>query len=277
MNNLSDYVYMSYGNKMNFYTLRRRYSFETYITVDFKPVKVIRENDYHIKNLSTDYVEGLEKLTKYANDNGYQFKSPEKLPKTLDEIRRRSEEELEAERKRLREARAEAEYEAEMAFNSRHEGYMNLIDAGYMPFGKYKSRKMEALDDDYVLYFLRLEIDETARPQEIETMILLRNKLKEIFPHLANLPTPNGKHFMNEKDKFEANVTLVGAFGFEGYYGFTWVLKFVTDTGECLVYKGSKAYPDIKLGKPVTIKGTVKEHTHYKGENQTSIIRFKVI
>lgn len=59
----------------------------------------------------------------------------------------------------------------------------------------------------------------------------------------------------------------------EGYYGVTILYKFVTPDGNVLTWKTAK---NIDTDTPVTLTGTIKEHSKYKGEKQTELTRCRV-
>lgn len=74
------------------------------------------------------------------------------------------------------------------------------------------------------------------------------------------------------------NVTLDNITGYETHFGYTTVVRFVTDTGSILVWKASTD-PDLKpeqVGKRFSLTGTVKEHSEYKGTKQTIVQRCKI-
>lgn len=73
-------------------------------------------------------------------------------------------------------------------------------------------------------------------------------------------------------------VTLDFVTGYEGTYGYTTVLKFVTDAGETLVWKASSTeLARADVGKRFELTGFVKKHDEYKGQKQTMINRCKVV
>lgn len=55
------------------------------------------------------------------------------------------------------------------------------------------------------------------------------------------------------------------------------VYTFRDEDGNALVWKTSSGSLEFQEGKRVTIRGTVKDHTEYKEEKQTQLIRVKVI
>lgn len=60
------------------------------------------------------------------------------------------------------------------------------------------------------------------------------------------------------------------------YYGETnYIYKFIDGNGNTLVWK-TATFQDIEQGKTYDIKGTVKEHSEYKGDKQTTLTRCKI-
>lgn len=62
---------------------------------------------------------------------------------------------------------------------------------------------------------------------------------------------------------------------YETKFGITHVHTFLTPEGNILVWKTS-TYPNASCGDTVSIQGTVKEHSEYRGDKQTSLIRCKI-
>ena len=62
--------------------------------------------------------------------------------------------------------------------------------------------------------------------------------------------------------------------GFDGFYGTTWINVMRDADGNVIAYKGSACLG--QKGDTFKVKGTVKEHTLYKGTKQTVINRPKV-
>ncbi len=100
--------------------------------------------------------------------------------------------------------------------------------------------------------------------------------------------------------KAKANSTHIGIVGervcfigevvfmrdFDGQYGVTTLIKFVTDEGNAIswwasspsynIVSGQCGRKWIEKGDSVSVKGTVKRHEEYKGEKQTTITRARV-
>jgi hypothetical protein len=80
---------------------------------------------------------------------------------------------------------------------------------------------------------------------------------------------------VGERKSFEGALEFVT--GWDTAYGYTTLLKFVTDDGAVLVWKASKtSISRFDIGKRYTVLGTVKAHTEYRGNKQTQITRCKL-
>ena len=51
---------------------------------------------------------------------------------------------------------------------------------------------------------------------------------------------------------------------------------FRDDAGNCFIWKSTSAFFNIAEGSQVRLRGTVKEHSDYKGTKQTILQRCKV-
>ena len=80
----------------------------------------------------------------------------------------------------------------------------------------------------------------------------------------------------NIKDKIEKELTLQKVFTFETDFGLCRIYKFVDVEGNIFVWKTSK-YIAKEEGEEVKIKGTIKDHSEYRGEKQTVLTRCKII
>lgn len=92
-------------------------------------------------------------------------------------------------------------------------------------------------------------------------------------------PKTASEYVGNIGDKITATVMLVGIYKYKThftYYGETnYIYKFVDENGNTLVWK-TAAWQDVEEGKTYSIKGTIKEHSEYKGDKQTTLTRCKV-
>lgn len=91
----------------------------------------------------------------------------------------------------------------------------------------------------------------------------------------AFMATLNNEWAGNVGDKITTEATLTGNSSFDGQYGVMYVYNFTDVQGRMLVWFTSKAlYVD--EGDTITIKGTVKKLSEYKGFKQTVLTRCKV-
>jgi hypothetical protein len=100
---------------------------------------------------------------------------------------------------------------------------------------------------------------------------LVRNGLRQIERLRANAASGYTGEI---GDRIERDVTLVFVIGFDSFYGTTWTNIMRDSDNNVIAYKGSRRLGD--KGDTFKIKGTVKEHTLYKGVKQTVINRPKV-
>lgn len=91
-------------------------------------------------------------------------------------------------------------------------------------------------------------------------------------------------HYGNVGDKVQMELELVRVSFFDTFYGSTTVYTMKDNDGNLFVWKTTSCLDRIVDGecKPIlkgehfTLKGTVKEHSEYKGEKQTVLTRCKV-
>jgi len=145
------------------------------------------------------------------------------------------------------------------------------ISHGRFPFGKHAGEAFEEAPRTYIDWIIK-----TEREKPTAVLTELVKALKPIFPEaFIDFPLPNGqclKCEAGEKIEFEAFVS--DKFSFEGHFGSTDVTKFILETGEILVHKGTRSF-SCEVGEKVKIKATVKEFSEYNEIKQTMIIRPK--
>lgn len=87
---------------------------------------------------------------------------------------------------------------------------------------------------------------------------------------------PKTEWYGSIKDKVDLSVTLKTIRGFDGVYGWTSILTFEDHQGHQFIWK-TGSYVEVQEGAEVTLKGTIKAHTEYKGIKQTELTRCKVM
>lgn len=100
--------------------------------------------------------------------------------------------------------------------------------------------------------------------------------LKELREKWEADNAPKTEWYGSIKDKIDLRATLKTIRGFDGVYGWTSILTFEDNQGHQFVWK-TGSYVEAQEGAEVTLKGTIKAHTEYKGIKQTELTRCKVM
>jgi hypothetical protein len=250
------YYYVGSGEMNKMFTLRCQY--EDKIVVEGEAVMIVI--DYYIRNLSIDQAKAVET----AKALGYVVAEPRF---SLEEIQRRAAGVAAAEFAAAKASREEAEYEARIA---REEAWYLSLSSGVWPFGRLKFEKLD-YDMSYVAYWLGVDSEDTF-------IVSMKNLLAKMFPEVVRtiaLGNGNGEYVGEIKSRIKnLKGTCVAHFGFESFYGWTYITKIVLDSGELVVYKGSTCLP-VEYAESVTFDATPKEHCLYEGVNQTMMLRLK--
>ena len=86
----------------------------------------------------------------------------------------------------------------------------------------------------------------------------------------------------NVGDRLDLEVTFIKRFTYEipSFRGlgtdYMAINTFKDDEGNCFIWKSTRAYFNVAEGSKVRLRGTVKEHSEYKGTKQTMLQRCKV-
>lgn len=86
---------------------------------------------------------------------------------------------------------------------------------------------------------------------------------------------PETEWYGSINDKVTLDVTLKSIRGFDGTYGWTNIFAFEDNQGHQFIWK-TGSYVEVQEGDEVTLKGTIKAHSEYKGIKQTELTRCKV-
>lgn len=99
----------------------------------------------------------------------------------------------------------------------------------------------------------------------------------QIAENLSRPSAPVGK----VGERLVLNLKLIRCIPHEGNYGTTYIQGFQDEAGNDFTWFGSsplrygeeKGYNPVSVGDTVTVKGSVKEHSVYKGRKQTILAR----
>lgn len=86
---------------------------------------------------------------------------------------------------------------------------------------------------------------------------------------------PTTEWFGNPSDKVQLNVKLTRKGSFDSKFGTTMVYTFEDEDGHQLIWKTTTRL-ELDIGESLTLKGTIKAHSEYKGVKQTELTRCKV-
>lgn len=106
---------------------------------------------------------------------------------------------------------------------------------------------------------------------------LIIDFIKNLQENYRKTLAPETFFYGNIKDKIQINVTLVMRRYFDTQWGTTWVYKFTDNEGHVFIWKTSNYVDDLNEGDQIQLKGTIKEHNAYRGVNQTTVTRCKII
>lgn len=103
----------------------------------------------------------------------------------------------------------------------------------------------------------------------------IKQYLKERKAKWEKDNAPETEWYGSIKDKVTLDVTLKSIRGFDGVYGWTSIITFEDAQGHQFLWK-TGSYIEAQEGDKVTLKGTIKDHSEYKGIKQTELTRCKI-
>lgn len=267
--------YISAGRQTKMFTLRECWAERVWSGQGFSGGWVIEEFDCYVCTLSNNAEKAAAKAAEMVG-----CEVPFSIDEDLNEIRRRSSEDVEAEKLAAEKEREKNYQEAQSRANLIGMDYLN---SGCWPFGEYKSRKFDQAPNDYIQYFQHKKA-ETGIDAHARISKRLQELLRAKFPDLnySELPAPNNEYFGVVGDRLEMKGLLIKHFSFEGHYGLQKVYQFIETDGALLVYMGSAWLKtiegeDLQIGIEYSFTAGIKKHDVYKGENQTSVKIIKKI
>jgi hypothetical protein len=98
---------------------------------------------------------------------------------------------------------------------------------------------------------------------------------REVKEQAARNLAETSDHFGTVGERASWQVTVLGCYTTEGYYGTTFIYKFVTADGNAATWFSSRS-ADIEVGESCWLTGTVKKHDTYRGTAETHLTRCKV-
>ena len=154
-----------------------------------------------------------------------------------------------------------------------------IIPNDVFKYGKYRFEKIEDCKDvNFVLWYY----SETNNKFALKVLLLNGFELIEGILHNADdakkqkhyLSLKRG-HLFNDKKRIELKIKTIESFGFEGYYGYTFIRVYETECGCEVKYMGSNP-PDVSYEIFEVVKATIK-HDNYNEIDETKIQRISKI
>ena len=100
--------------------------------------------------------------------------------------------------------------------------------------------------------------------------------LDKIRKEYTNTSKPKTGYYGKIGDKFELELRCVKGFGFDTEFGEMFIWKFVDTENHVFVWKTGKDIKNSGEHPVLKVKGTIKDHNEYHGEQQTVITRCKI-
>ena len=129
-----------------------------------------------------------------------------------------------------------------------------------IPFWDDSTEYIGQYSNDGTLYFIASEF--------------IQDYVKSLREKYVADHAPKTEYFGNIGDKLELNLTLIHTGGYETMYGYTYVYAFVDSEGHQFIWK-TGCYLDESEGSTLTVRGTIKAHSEYRGARQTELTRCK--
>lgn len=268
MKNYTPKLYIGVGDTGAFFTLR-----ETYLHSFVVGGKMhYEERSYHHFNLSQDADEAIEKATEASIRIG--------VP--LDKIDRKS---LDGEMRKIQRADADEMARREQERKNREASWaavraidelkkLDLIAAGYIPFGAHSGELLETAPRGYITWLIE-------KRAEFEPGSLMRALAERVVFHHRRMafPTPSGRTLGGIGERITAHVTVIRTHSFERpRFNAEWLTETIQitsmvdhETGALLVSFSSSWRP--KEGEELDVRATVKSHEDFRGTQQTIIQR----
>lgn len=274
-------AFISYGEKKCMYTLWVIYDDSN----DASSVQGRRRylRSHYIKNLSTDKESAIEKAVQYASENNIEFVSTTNADALLNEIERRTADELEAERVEIQRKAEEAEKKAIEDRDRQIEEnvliFEEQFDSCQFTFGKYNGETFEKIMNTDPQYIRFLMDNNPEAPFEFPTR-LTDMCINSLYAFVQENGYPKGRfddseYVGNPKERIEIKVTVTGKSTFRGFYGLTTLYKFIDDEGNLLVTFYSGTSWKLDIDDTAIIVGTVDKHQVYDNVKQTTLKRVK--
>lgn len=141
---------------------------------------------------------------------------------------------------------------------------------------KYKTIEVDIHDIGYVNAWGNYEYSSTVGvgEQKVSLNDYINNLKEEAEPSTGEAVVVS-EYIGNIGEKITALVEIVFTTGYDTKFGWTNIYKMKDEHGNVIVWKSGSRLPEL-FSKGI-IKATVKEHSEYKGEKQTTVTRLVIV
>lgn len=118
----------------------------------------------------------------------------------------------------------------------------------------------------------------SAEYQDEMPVIIKRNYAtpKEVLKMEAEkLERSLSGYFFTDGQKVKLSIKEIESFGFDGSYGYTYIVKYLTSDNKMVKYMGGTP-PNVSKDEFTPVSATIK-HSDYKGNQETKLQRIKII
>ena len=100
--------------------------------------------------------------------------------------------------------------------------------------------------------------------------------LDKIRKEYTNTSKSKAGYFGEIGEKVDLTLKCVAYYGFDTQFGTTFIWKFVDSENHVFIWKTGKYIDNFESGVEMHIKGTIKDHNEYNGEQQTVLTCCKI-
>jgi len=156
-----------------------------------------------------------------------------------------------------------------------YDEYLQHMDEARQIIGYFANKQID--EKDHFLYNIKtaLHTDYTKESGIIAYAYIAYQKEKE--KDIQRQADAISQHVGKIGDKLTLHVIFKDMFDYQTQFGTTFIYLFSDEKGNIFKWKTSKAINEWHIGQNLTIKGTIKEHSEYKGVLQTELTRCKVV
>lgn len=268
-------MFIGVGAKGCFFTMRETYEHIAFIPTGngnsvvngvYQGIEKTVIKSFHHVNLAIDADEAFAKAKLYAAEYGIELiTTRETLEDEMNAIIRATADELNEQA-----AKAEAmRVENEALILEREKQALEVINAGFFPFGKYCGLSFYEAGHGYAVWL----VGKKAEFEAGSLLLAIAEKIETKFSDLLEPQYDTAATVGEIGQRLTIDVEVMRVFSFVGAWGQVNIVTMRTAEKVCVVAKGAFS---ADAGKMLKIKATIKGFDDYKGQVQTKVNRVVV-